>query len=96
MRSYGDQCEGERTFAPYDLPLTATPHANAGKIFALFAIVCAGNETYLSASYWHVVATTLDALTMAYAGAGATGGEWRLTADDMGVNYIAYFAKKPT
>lgn len=45
---------------------------------------------------------TREAAGMAYtpplpgAGAGATGGEWRLTADDMGVNYIAYFAKKPT
>ena len=30
------------------------------------------------------------------AGAGATGGTWRLTAEDLGVNYVAYFAKKPT
>ena len=45
---------------------------------------------------------TREAAGMAYtpplpgAGAGATGGAWRLTADDMGVNYVAYFAKGPT
>ena len=40
---------------------------------AHFPSVCTGNETYLSASYWHVVATTLDALTAAYLYIGATG-----------------------
>ena len=40
---------------------------------AHFPSVCTGNETYLSASYWHVVATTLDALTAAYLYIGAIG-----------------------
>jgi len=42
------------------------PQIITGIIFAHFPSVCTGNETYFKASYWHVVATTFDALTVAY------------------------------
>ena len=44
----------------------AYPQIMTGIILAHLPRVCTGKETYLSASYWHVVATTLDADTAAY------------------------------
>ncbi|CAL6428887.1 unnamed protein product [Bathycoccus prasinos] len=44
-----------------------------GIIFAHFPNVCTGNDKYFNASYWHVVATTLDKDTTAYRWIPATG-----------------------
>jgi hypothetical protein len=49
------------------------PHSMTGSVFALFARVCTAKETYLSASYWQEVATTLVTLTAPYAASGAAG-----------------------
>lgn len=57
----------------YLFPPIRLPHSMTGIILAVFPSVCSGNVTYFSASYWQVVATTLDRDTAAYAYAGATG-----------------------
>merc|ERR1719478_270269 len=42
------------------------PQPITGTILLLFPSICTGNDTYFSASYWHVVATTLDKATRKY------------------------------
>jgi len=42
------------------------PQIMTGIILAHLPSVWTGNETYLSASYWHVVAITLEHDTAAY------------------------------
>merc|ERR1719181_206187 len=56
----------------YFFPFTAMPQPMTGTILELFPSICTGNETNFSASYWQVVAQTLEMLIAAYFHIGGT------------------------